>query len=46
MKGEFHEGSGLKYLTVLPDEYDPHASYHLIIMLHGFGANMQDLAAS
>ena len=34
----------MKYLTLLPDDYDPQTSYHLIIMLHGFGANMQDLA--
>ena len=44
MKGEMHEGPGLQYLTVLPDGYDPDASYPLVIMLHGFGANMQDLA--
>ena len=44
MKGEMHDGPGLKYLTVLPDDYDPEASYPLVIMLHGFGANMQDLA--
>lgn len=44
MKGEIHEGPGLTYLTVLPDDYDPEASYPLVIMLHGFGANMHDLA--
>ncbi len=44
MKGEQHEGSGLKYLTILPDEYDAGKEYPLLIMLHGFGANMQDLA--
>ena len=44
MKGEVHEGPGLHYLTVLPDDYDPDASYPLLIMLHGFGANMHDLA--
>ena len=44
MHGQQHEGKGLKYLTVLPDDYDPQTSYPLIIMLHGFGANMQDLA--
>ena len=44
MQGERHQGKGLKYLTVLPDDYDPERRYPLVIMLHGFGANMQDLA--
>jgi phospholipase/carboxylesterase len=45
MQGEIHEGQGLKYLTVLPDGYDPETPYPLVIMLHGFGANMHDLAS-
>ena len=46
MQGEIHEGGGLKYLVALPDGYDPvvRAEYPLVIMLHGFGANMHDLA--
>ena len=44
MRGEQHDGKGLKYLTVLPDDYDPQLTYPMIVMLHGFGANMQDLA--
>lgn len=44
MRGERHQGKGLKYLTVLPDEYNPELPYPLVIMLHGFGANMHDLA--
>ena len=44
MNGERHQGKGLKYLTVLPDEYNPDWPYPLVIMLHGFGANMDDLA--
>jgi len=44
MRGEQHQGKGLVYLTILPDDYDPAASYPLVIMLHGFGANMMDLA--
>ena len=44
MQGERHQGKGLKYFTVTPDGYDPAKRYPLIIMLHGFGANMQDLA--
>ena len=44
MKAEEHEGRSLKYVTVLPDDYNPELSYPLIIMLHGFGAHMGDLA--
>ena len=44
MRGENHQGKGLKYITVLPDDYNPDVRYPLLIMLHGFGANMQDLA--
>ena len=44
MKGEQHEGRSLKFLTVTPDNYDPALSYPLVIMLHGFGAHMGDLA--
>ena len=43
MRSEIHEGAGLQYITVVPDEYTPESSYPLVIMLHGFGANMQDL---
>ena len=44
MKAEIHEGVGLQYITIVPDEYTPESIYPLVIMLHGFGANMQDLA--
>ncbi len=44
MQGEQHQGKGLKYLTITPDDYDANETYPLLIMLHGFGANMQDLA--
>ena len=44
MQTQQHQGNSLRYITVLPDGYDPKVSYPLIIMLHGFGANMQDLA--
>ena len=43
MRSEIHEGAGLQYITVVPDEYTPDSSYPLVIMLHGFGANMKDL---
>ena len=44
MQTEEHQGYTLKYMTVLPDGYVPEKHYPLIIMLHGFGANMEDLA--
>ena len=44
MRSEIHEGTGLQYITVVPDDYSHDSSYPLVIMLHGFGANMQDLA--
>ena len=44
MRTEINEGPGLQYVTVVPDDYTPDSSYTLVIMLHGFGANMQDLA--
>lgn len=37
-------GDGLHYLAIFPDDYDENARYPVIVMLHGFGANMQDLA--
>jgi len=44
MSAEQHRGQGLTYLNVYPDHYDPDLSYPLVVMLHGFGANMEDLA--
>ena len=44
MEAQEFEGSQLRYLTVHPDGYDPNKRYPMVIMLHGFGANMQDLA--
>ena len=38
------EGESLLYLTIEPDGYSPDKDYPMIIMLHGFGANMRDLA--
>ena len=35
---------GLQYLVIFPDDYNAEADYPLVVMLHGFGANMQDLA--
>ena len=45
MQVETIQGKDLVYLTLYPLDYDPSLSYPLIIMLHGFGANMYDLAS-
>ena len=36
-------GDNLRYLVVLPNDYHPERDYPLLILLHGFGANMRDL---
>ena len=45
MQVETVQGKDLVYLTLYPLDYDPSLSYPLIVMLHGFGANMYDLAS-
>ena len=44
MQVETVQGNDLVYLTLYPQGYDPSVSYPMIFMLHGFGANMYDLA--
>ena len=44
MQVETVQGNDLVYLTLYPQGYDPSLSYPVIFMLHGFGANMYDLA--
>ena len=44
MQGKRYEGKGLTYLTVEPDGYSPEVDYPMVILLHGFGAGMDDLA--
>jgi len=44
MKSSVDRGSSLDYLTVYPDDYVEGKSYPLIICLHGFGANKDDLS--
>ena len=39
-----HQGKSLLYLTVHPDGYSAEKDYPLVILLHGFGAHMGDLA--
>lgn len=44
---EFREnqGTSLRYIAAEPDDYDPNRKYPMIILLHGFGAHMGDLAS-
>jgi phospholipase/carboxylesterase len=45
MNQKQYQGRSLQYLVVEPDGYDPDREYPLVILLHGFGSNMGDLAA-
>ena len=44
MEAQEFAGEHLRYLIVHPDGYDPNRKYPMVIMLHGFGASMEDLA--
>jgi phospholipase/carboxylesterase len=44
MRHEVHRSSTLEYLTLYPDGYQQSATSSLLVWLHGFGANMYDLA--
>lgn len=43
MHSSLHRNKCLRYLAIWPDDYDRDQHYPLVFMLHGFGANMQDL---
>lgn len=45
MQASQHQGKTLHYIAIEPDGYDPARSYPMIILLHGFGAHMGDLAS-
>ena len=44
MEMQQHRDAGMDYLVVLPDDYRPDQGYPLVVLLHGFGAHMGDLA--
>ena len=44
METQQHEGKSLPYIVVHPDGYQEGVRYPMIILLHGYGANMADLA--
>ena len=39
-----HDGGPLRYVTVEPDDYSEGTPYPLVVLLHGYGAHMGDLA--
>ena len=45
MQASQHQGKTLHYIAIEPDGYDPARKYPMIILLHGFGAHMGDLAS-
>jgi phospholipase/carboxylesterase len=44
MEAQSVEGRSLPYILVKPEGFSPNAGYPLVILMHGFGANMRDLA--
>jgi phospholipase/carboxylesterase len=44
MESKVDHGKTLDYLTVYPDGYAPGKAYPLVILMHGFGANKEDLS--
>ncbi len=44
MKQEHFTTEFLSYLRVLPEDHNPSSSYTVIILLHGYGSHMGDLA--
>ncbi len=45
MQATQHQGKTLHYIAIEPDGYDPARNYPMIMLLHGFGAHMGDLAS-
>ena len=39
------QGRSLRYLAVEPDNYRPESRYPVVILMHGYGASMADLAS-
>ncbi|MBI4197914.1 MAG: alpha/beta fold hydrolase [Chloroflexi bacterium] len=45
MLAQPQSSKSLLYVAILPEGYDPSRSYPLVILLHGYGAHMYDLAS-
>ena len=44
MKFIQQKGSNLPYIAVVPSDYDGEKPLHCIVLLHGYGSHMGDLA--
>jgi phospholipase/carboxylesterase len=44
MNAKVVDATPLQYVLVTPEAFEPDGSYPLVILMHGFGANMYDLA--
>ena len=44
MESVRYQGKSLNYLVIYPDNYSSDVDYPMVILLHGFGASMADLA--
>ncbi|MCY4576111.1 MAG: alpha/beta hydrolase-fold protein [Chloroflexi bacterium] len=44
MEGTANKGSALDYVSITPTDYEESRAYPVIILVHGFGASMYDLA--
>ena len=44
MESQRYKGKSLRFITIHPDGYRPELDYPLVVLLHGFGATMGDLA--
>lgn len=45
MRAKQHDGRALRYITVEPDGYSNGDRYPLVVLLHGFGSHMGDVAS-
>ena len=44
MQAQDHDANGLKYVILKPEGYRDGKSYPLVILMHGYGSHMRDLA--
>ena len=45
MRATEHSDAALKYLGIVPYDYEPNGAYPMVVLLHGYGTNMADLAS-
>jgi phospholipase/carboxylesterase len=45
VQGRQYQGTALQYILVTPEDFTRDAGYPLVVLLHGFGASMQDLTS-